>query len=145
MNNLFSSDLIKYIFNDESREYMFNNIYQKTGVNINLQTYLFIVDYYINRYLDLDIVWENLNEYQFSEKCNMRIDELINVACIFIRTFEENNVVIEENYNQYNEYAPYDDNIKENKLLNNEENYISNDDSNNNSNLISIKKIKDDN
>ena len=86
----FSTDIIKFLFDDEIILYMSEKIFDSTNFKIDLELFLFILKYYLNNYIDRDIIFEDLNEQEFINKCNERLNDIINISILFI---EENNKI----------------------------------------------------
>ena len=83
-----STDIVKFLFDEDIINYMSERIYAEFNYKLDFQLFLFLVIYYINNFLDADIIFEDLNEQEFLNKTNERINDLINLAYLFINEME---------------------------------------------------------
>jgi hypothetical protein len=154
-----STDIVKFLFDEDIINYMSERIYAEFNYKLDFQLFLFLVIYYINNFLDADIIFEDLNEQEFLNKTNERINDLINLAYLFINENKSSNFESKEsklNF-QYTASGPedlnYDANIYDATNYDNYDSILPQKDikldkeiNDNNINIIKIsRKIEDNN
>ena len=54
--SFYNTDIIKFLIEDDIILYLSEQIFEQTNKKIDLELYLFMVKYYVNNYLDIDIM-----------------------------------------------------------------------------------------